>query len=188
MDSTISGFIQDETNNHLQVVILNCIGNNIACTVSEIERFVSKTLLAVQAKRFHKNCRELIIEILRILFKSGAISKAITLNAVEVNSSHLSMCLPGATQEPTARVQIRPNDKLEVNKLGKAAVKSGVGLEDAKIMYKNLTQAQKNFVLTDYLHMLYMVTPNALAETVPPNYQLYHDIVSRRFYFMTIYL
>ena len=63
-------------------------------------------------------------------------------------------------------------------------MKSGTGLEEAKVMYKHLQLAQKNFVLTDYLHMLYMVTPDSLVENIKPNYQLYHDIVSNYYKFV----
>lgn len=182
MDETVSGFIQDSTDIQLQVVILNCIGNNIATSFKQLERFIGLTLFAVQATRFKKNCRDMIVGILSQLFKSGAISKVELPNLLSARSQelaeHISLPNSGNSQEINSGVTIRPAEQLEVSKLGKAAVKSGIGLEEAKVMYKHLEIAQKNFVLTDYLHMLYMVTPDSLLESVKPNYKIYHDIVS----------
>lgn len=77
------------------------------------------------------------------------------------------------------RFVIKPSTELEINPFGRAAYKSCIDLNKAKIMYNDLQEAQKSLVLVDYLHLLYIVTPYEPAEiNVQPDMTVYYAKVS----------
>lgn len=172
MDESISAFISDEKRIYLQTVILNCIENSIANSIWKILKFFKATLLGIQCERFNLQLTDLIIDSVKILLKNGAITVEKTAEEDELDEDNFI----AVTQNDESKFPLRFDDNLKVNKLGKAAVKAGISLEKAHELYKHLLISQRSFDLSNYLHLLYLVTPTDVADTVHPNYSTYHSI------------
>ncbi|KAK2579380.1 hypothetical protein KPH14_003244 [Odynerus spinipes] len=67
--------------------------------------------------------------------------------------------------------------KLELCDIGRAAMKACIDLQCAQMLYQDLKIAQKHLILTDYLHLLYLVTPYNVANQIKPIGSVYYDTV-----------
>lgn len=85
--------------------------------------------------------------------------------------------LPGEPINSTGKpfIRIKGRTELQVSRLGKAAIKACITLSRAELMHKDLEDAQRHLVLIDYLHLLYLATPYDVAESITPNFQVYHN-------------
>lgn len=72
---------------------------------------------------------------------------------------------------------MKNSTKLVVSNLGTAAIKGGMELSRAHLLYADLLKAQSSLVLLDCLHLLYLVTPYDTSEQIRPNMQTYYHIV-----------
>jgi len=80
---------------------------------------------------------------------------------------------------PKQVVVVKNDSKLEISQLGKAAIKGGLDLGKALVLYGDLIQAQCSLVLFTGLHLMYLVTPYDISEQVNPSYNLYYTLYSQ---------
>lgn len=67
--------------------------------------------------------------------------------------------------------------RLVISKLGRAAIKGGLDLDTAHVLYEDLVQAQSSLVLFNVLHLLYLVTPYDLVKQIQPSLPNYYSVV-----------
>lgn len=169
MDEVVSGFLSNKSNTSVRTLIMNTIENNIATTIWQIEDFFKSTLMYVQCDKFNVNLFDCIVESVKSLLFDGAIVLQMKTpeENLEIEEDYVEITLKDDTKH-----KLKFDEKLGVNKLGKAAVKAGISLEKAHILYSHLCSTQKRFDLSNYLHLLYLVTPT--EENIRPDYSAYH--------------
>lgn len=169
MDETISGFVQDQSGALFRTVVMNCVGNKFATTFGDLMLFFNRTLLKVQIDRMEKSLRQILLTSIEELLDEGALS----LVPKSDGRRNLPLTIKLSCGEEKT---FYSDDHLEVSKLGKAAVNAGLSLEEAKKLEKELKKAQINFVLTQYVHLMYIVTPDDIVNSCSPHYQNYNTI------------
>lgn len=55
-------------------------------------------------------------------------------------------------------------------------------MHSAYELYEDLKTAQKHLILTDYLHLMYLMTPYNLLNQIQPIGTVYYDAVSKVYY------
>jgi DNA polymerase theta len=65
----------------------------------------------------------------------------------------------------------------ELTQLGAGILRSGLAPEEGLLVYDDLKRAQGGLILSNELHMLYLLTPVSLAFRV--DWRLYHKIFKR---------
>jgi hypothetical protein len=74
--------------------------------------------------------------------------------------------------------EIEPTSfSFEITHLGNAILKSGLSPEEGLLVYLDLQRAQKGIVLSNELHMLYLLSPVSLTFNV--NWNKYHSVFNR---------
>lgn len=154
----------------LRSLVLSCIVLGIATTRKSLQEFVRKTLLAVQQDALEVDVKKAMDEAITDLFKRGALQ----IN-MKPDSMVLERTIDDVTPEKT-QVVIRSDMRLTISKLGRAAIKGGMDLDRARILYEDLLQAQASLVLLDCLHLLYLVTPYDLVQQIKPSMAKYYEI------------
>lgn len=173
-------------------LILSAIGLGIAVCLNDLCSLLSKTLLAVQAERLGLNIEKVAKERVKKLFECKALT---ALDATQELSSSNEEFDNSAEDLNITRTQrkflLTPSTTLNITQMGKASFKSCIDLEKSKIIYRDLVEAQKSLVLTDHLHLLYIVTP---YEPIDINFsidmkvyytQVNDDLQISRFTFLT---
>lgn len=171
MDRTVSAFVQDESGKLLRRVVMNLIGTKLSSTVDELVQFFNCSLLRVQTQYPEINLRKKIVQSVRELMTEGALS----FTSFKNKSRNISFTikLNGEDQD------VYPDDMLEVSKLGKAAVNAGLTLEDAQLVEIDLIKAQEGLVLTQCLHMLFIVAPRENIESINFDNTQFNNILMR---------
>lgn len=171
MDETVSAFVQDESGSLLRTVALNLIGTRTATSINELVEFFRCTLLYVQIDRTQKTLRQKVIKGVKELMDEKAVN---FISATNQNlPASFNIIVDGVGQA------VYPDDVLEVNKLGKAAVNAGMSLEDAQKIEADLTTANKNLVLSQCLHLLFIVAPVDNIDSINPDNTHYNSIIMR---------
>lgn len=167
----------------LSSLLLSAVGLEIANCKAEIVNLFNYTLLHVQANRLKIDVTKLINSQIHRLFSSKAL--AVSKNddsavGLSLNSSNNSSAAD-EIQLTQNKVILRAKTKLEVSKIGKSAFKSGIDLDRVKIVQANLLRAQQNLVLSDHLHLLYLVTPyeNNANFVDKPDAQIFYNKYSQ---------
>lgn len=175
-------------------LILSAIGLNLANSQIEIRQLIECTLMGIQSIRLNINKIEISDMIIKQLFKQKAISVKSTNNNKNNNDNNKSIDLTNNSIEfisqlddtiksstsnketkTKPKIILKPSTQFETSKLGNASFKSCIDLTKAKIIYKDLQQAQQSLVLNDYLHLLYLVTPYEPSDiNLKPNMSIYH--------------
>nr|CAH7726866.1 unnamed protein product [Callosobruchus chinensis] len=174
----------------LRHLLLSCISLGIANTRPQLQQVAKYTLLAVQNETLEVNLKKLVDQIIKNLFKLGALKescgrikeKVAPLGDVSVrmDTSTVNDSLHDSTQTKTKKVVVLSNNtKLVVSELGCAAIKGGLELSRAHLLYEDLSEAQTCLVLQGHLHLLYLVTPYETADQIKPNMQVYYEIFTR---------
>lgn len=83
-----------------------------------------------------------------------------------------------ATGNVRRKIVLKSDSKLIVSNLGLAAVKGGLEIAKAHILYDDMLQAQASLVLLNCLHLLYLVTPYDVSEQIQISKPHYYTIVS----------
>lgn len=65
----------------------------------------------------------------------------------------------------------------EITHLGSAILKSGLSPEEGLLVYLDLQKAQKSIILSNELHLLYLLSPVSLSFNV--NWNKYHMVYNR---------
>lgn len=150
----------------LNNLILSSIGLGIASCVDDLHKLISKTLLAVQAERLGLDIEEVIQRTIRNLFRLKALSASNSTS--ELSSSNIefedsaaeeSTMNDSKTKKRKTKFVLKPSTQLNISQMGKASFKSCIDLQKSHVIYNDLKEAQKSLVLSDHLHLLYIVTP-----------------------------
>ncbi|CAH0552619.1 unnamed protein product [Brassicogethes aeneus] len=172
-------------------LVLSCISLRLANTRSSLLEFANHTLMAVQCDKLQVCLKSLTDGVIRSLFKLGAIQEQS--DKKETESPNLDLTIKIVSSMPTQAgvsmeepstskakktVVLKNTTKFIVSKMGSAAIKGGLELSKAHILYEDLYQAQNSLVLLDCLHLLYLVTPYDTSEQIKPNMQVYYHILT----------
>lgn len=197
MDEAASGLHLSDSKG-LTSLVLSSIGLGIATCQKDLHELISKTLLAVQAERLGLDIEELTNQIIRELFRLKALTasnatsqvKVLTESnaATQLNCSNVEFQNSGVFVEENPamtqtkvqkKIVLKPSTKLSISQMGKASYRSCIDLPKSKIIYTDLMEAQKSLVLTDHLHLLYIVTPYEPADiNVTIDMKVYYNQVS----------
>lgn len=169
MDETVSGFVQDESGRLVRTIVLNLIGTKLAHCVDDLVVFFKCSLLAEQIERTDGDLRAKMVKSAKELMIEGALSYRTATSGLR----HPSFTIKLNGEDQT----VYPDDILSVSMLGMAAVNAGLSLEDAQKIEADLLKAQKNLVLEQRLHMLFIVAPNESVDSINFDNALYNTIL-----------
>lgn len=188
----------------VEALLLSAIGARVANTRADLHRLLGSTLMAVQAKRLNVDVTQLTRTVLAQLFrmktlkvvpiKEGSMvaprrSTASQLNqcdddtlevtAFDEDDDLLLQQTPTSSTESakssSLHIKLDRSAALSISKLGRASFKSGFSVQKARIVYRDLKQAQRSLVLSSFLHLLYVVTPyEAHTVNVRPRADIYY--------------
>lgn len=174
-------------------LILSAIGLGIAECLNDLQRLASKTLLAVQSERLGLNINEIIKQTIKDLFKLKALTASVSTtqhsssniefeNSTVINAEE-STSIDTKTKKKRIHVILKPSTQLNISQMGKASFKSCIDLRKSQIIYNDLMQAQKSLVLTDHLHLLYIVTPYEPVDiNMTIDMQVYYTQVNKKLF------
>ncbi|KAL9966164.1 hypothetical protein ACROYT_G024201 [Oculina patagonica] len=134
----------------LRAMLLTLIGLKLCTTSEELRQFMQNTLLAVQSKSQSVDIIEQMEASLDSLQKLGHVN------------------ISGPTE----------SRKIEVTHLGRATFKGCIDVDSSPMIYSELARAQENLVLANELHLLYLVTPLDLRDSIEPEWMTYYRQVS----------
>ncbi|XP_030572640.1 helicase POLQ-like [Drosophila novamexicana] len=144
----------------LQSLILSVIGLNLADCRRDLNRLVNSTLLAVQAGALEVAVDELVLRILRDMFKNKVLQLRETAPKGKPNSSDI-MTTQDINQSSRSasdrRLLISQSTRFQLTNIGRAAFKAGIDYKRAFAIHRELQQAQQQLILTSYVHLLYLV-------------------------------
>ncbi|CAG9797215.1 unnamed protein product [Chironomus riparius] len=165
MDSTTSAFISNKF--LFRSLALDLIGTGLCKSYEDLMEFTKYLLCHVQQEQFDDKLSDVIAKSVEELLVEGAIIH---------NFKSLGY------QKPIAKFKLNnedvylfPGDELSVSKLGKAAVNSGMSLEEARKVEMDLKKAHECLVLTECLHLLFIVAPNEAVESSFLDYKVYNE-------------
>ncbi|CAG9822832.1 unnamed protein product [Phaedon cochleariae] len=178
----------------LRHLLLSCISLGIANTRVQLQKVTAHTLLAVQRDKLEVDIKFLTDQVIKNLFKLGALKesagkqKQCSFSGLRDVSVRMNTSIPDTLNDECQRespskkqkktVVLTNCTKLVVSELGCAAIKGGLELSRAHLLYEDLYQAQSCLVLQGHLHLLYLVTPYDTAERIKPNMQIYYEVFS----------
>jgi POLQ-like helicase len=127
MDFTTSVFL--ERDSVIRTSIVNLFSLKVCKTINELLQFSSCLLAHVQENNHQKNMKEIFIESVKELLIERVI-------VAKPNAESRSRTIEVTVKEIDIRVTF--DDELEISKLGQAAVKTGMTLEKARSVLKDL--------------------------------------------------
>jgi POLQ-like helicase len=167
MDYTVSNFITEPSNFH--PMILNLLSNKLVNTFQGIEYFMRFTLAAVQQENYDRDVFACVKDVIQHLHNEGAIEHIF---------KSKGQCEPFLEfdNDDGKKIEIYPDDELLISRMGQAAVNSGKSLDDAKVLEADLRKANENLVLTQPLHLLYIVAPKEIFTSINLNYRNFSEL------------
>lgn len=179
----------DEVNSSLHLkdekgirsLVLNAIGLNLAVNLKDLMNFLNCTLLGVQAEKLGVNLEQLLMSTVEKLLKE----KAIQVNQQSIDSDNqnksvgYTVTLGTENDSNTKKIVIKKLTPLQINDLGRAAVRAGLDFNKAKELYLQLNKAKENLILIDNLHLLYIITSVEHAESILLNPEKYFPIYAK---------
>ncbi|XP_017776106.1 PREDICTED: helicase POLQ-like [Nicrophorus vespilloides] len=189
MDVAMSSMHENESRG-LRHFLLSCISLGLANTKNKLHEAANCTLLAVQKDCLEVDLKGLVKSAIRELFKMGALQVQGNETEVITKRNNVTFALDtsvGATQqvseapETSEKTVIRvTNDSiLVISQMGHAAIKGGLDLAKAHMLYEDLLEAQFKLVLLTGLHLMYLVTPYDLSEQINPSLATYYNIYNK---------
>ncbi|KAK3590231.1 hypothetical protein CHS0354_041297 [Potamilus streckersoni] len=151
LGSCHSSLLYDEGKG-LQNIMLSTIGLAITPTTKDVFQFMEKSLLNIQQAVLQADMSALCCNALQKLIDLKLVVQKKAVNPSPVENHEL---------------------RLEVTPLGRAAFKGPVDLEYAGLLYLDLKKAEESLVLSNYLHLLYLVTPYDAVKDVSPSWMIY---------------
>lgn len=128
-----------------------------------MNRLVNSTLLAVQANALEIAVDDLVLRILRDMFKNKVLQLCKeNVSKEKANSSDImttqdinesSRMSDGSNR----RLLISRSTRFQLTSIGRAAYKAGIDYKRAFAIHKELKDAQQQLILTSYAHLLYLV-------------------------------
>lgn len=149
LESCHSGLLFDNGKG-LRAMLLTLIGLKLCTTTEKLTQFMDNTFLSVQSESQSVNISKQMETALDSLHDLG----------------HVKI-----TGSPDSSV-------IEVTQLGHATFKGCIDVDSSPMIYSELTRAQDNLVLANELHLLYLVTPHDLRDSIEPEWMVYYKQVS----------
>ncbi|XP_013106614.2 helicase POLQ-like [Stomoxys calcitrans] len=173
MDKAISS-LDDQGRVGLQSLILSAIGMGLASCRADLHRLVQGTLLAVQATQLQGvSVTTMVKEILCEMFKNKVLQLAN--NAAKKDVSHILITQDlqnkSSSIMPDRTIKLHNTTCFQLTTIGKAAFKAGIDYKRAYAIHNELANAQKQLILTNYAHILYLVVSfnsNAIGDELFP--------------------
>jgi len=134
-----------ENGKGLHALLLTLVGLKLCSTVEELKQFMQNTLLFVQSELLSVDIDKQLETSLESLQQLGHVT------------------ISSAMQK----------GKIEVTHLGQATFKGCIDVESSPIIYSELTRVQEDLVLTNELHLLYLVTPLDMKDSIEPQWMTY---------------
>ncbi|XP_073838797.1 mutagen-sensitive 301 [Musca autumnalis] len=163
MDKAISSLDYDGKIG-LQSLILSAIGMGMASCRADLHRLVQGTLLAVQATQLGVSVTTMVKEILCEMFKNKVLQLAATNNnndaKKDISDILITQDLANKTsshQIPERTIKLHNTTRFQLTTIGKSAFKAGIDYKRAYAIHNELATAQKQLILTNYSHILYLV-------------------------------
>ncbi|XP_055631743.1 helicase POLQ-like [Toxorhynchites rutilus septentrionalis] len=177
----------------LKNLVLSTIGLGICTSRNDVQRFVTKTLLAIQADRLGVNLRKATDQALMSLYKENAIktktdaclrnpaNMTIQINEAEVTQAEIELTgskngvkdlvvmrmTDGSSQAGKLVKTFSKSSRLEVNRLGKAAIRAGFHMAKAIRFYDEMKRIGERLNVLDELHLLYVIVLDDGGELRP---------------------
>lgn len=179
MDEAISNLSKEDSKG-LNNLVLSSIVLGLATTRYKLQQIMKQTLLGVQEQRLETSVKNLTDRSISQLFKSGALKIDNNISVPE----NISVKFESSTNDENdllttnekVELKIKNNTILAISKLGKAAIKGGMDLDKAHMLYEDLVEAQSGLILKDCLHLLYLVTPYELVTQIKPQPLKYYNL------------
>lgn len=168
MDDTISAYLRNAS--HFRALIINLIGTNLCRNFDELHDYSKCMLSRVQQQKFGTNMKTIFTETLKELLNEGLVVQQTQTKKSKLTAI-FSYSINGEDKD------VFKEDQFSINKLGKAAVNSGMSLEDARKIDADLRKAHESLVLSQCLHLLYVVAPKEAVDSISLDYKVYNDII-----------
>ncbi|XP_014219348.1 helicase POLQ-like [Copidosoma floridanum] len=200
MNDTTSS-LHTEVDRGINNLIISSVLLSTVTTRLSIHELISKTLLQIQEDKLGINVKQIVDKALTQLLNSGILRVKQTNTANSPSDLNTSVIFPSqivssSDENDTSLVMTKnspANEKkknkiyttlvnsteIELCPLGRAAMKGSIDLYTAHVLYQDLQEAQKNLVLVDYLHLLYLLTPYNIANQVKPVGTVYYDVITK---------
>ncbi|XP_075164699.1 mutagen-sensitive 301 [Haematobia irritans] len=160
MDKAMSS-LDDQGRIGLQSLILSAIGMGLASCRADLHRLVQGTLLAVQATQCPEvSVTTMVKEILCEMFKNKVLQVASSEMKKDISHILITQDLQNKSNTstlPDRTIKLHNTTRFQLTTIGKAAFKAGIDYKRAYAIHNELTQAQKQMILTNYAHILYLV-------------------------------
>ncbi|XP_053952695.1 helicase POLQ-like isoform X2 [Anastrepha ludens] len=146
----------------LQGLVLSAIGLEIATCRSDLYRLVGSTLLSVQAPELKLTTEEMVLQLIREMFKHKVLELCASTAAVKDNISSILTTQDVGTATKRAsqehrRLFVSKSTRFQLTNIGRAAFKAGIDYKRTYAIHAELKFAQKKLILTNYAHLLYLV-------------------------------
>ncbi|KAL9703505.1 hypothetical protein quinque_007023 [Culex quinquefasciatus] len=173
--------LHTDNGNYLKNLILSSIGLGLCSTRNDVQKFMAKTLLALQAERLGVDLRQLTDRTLQTLYKENAINAKsdgckktpvnMTIRFDETESSqaepanesaqihelHVTRGAKGTSDEGKLVKTMKKNTRLVINELGKAAIRAGFHMDKARRFYDEMERIGERLNVLDQYHLLYVI-------------------------------
>ncbi|XP_011309951.1 helicase POLQ-like [Fopius arisanus] len=100
----------------------------------------------------------------------------------KINYRVSSQFIDETTLEPKSKkskqsIILTRKSRLELSTLGKAAMKGSIDLQTAYYLHEDLKSAQRHLILTNDLHVLFLVTPYDVANQIKPVGSVFYEVI-----------
>ncbi|XP_032687366.1 helicase POLQ-like isoform X2 [Odontomachus brunneus] len=185
MDDSISS-LHVEKDRGINNLILSAIQLNMATTRCELLKLTAATLLSIQQNRIDVSLKNITDETVTALLKCGVIK--VKSKSCKTGNRNVTVVIPSQELTRTEKLLKSPKKgvktvtftsetEFQLCDLGQAAMKGPIDLKTAYTLYEDLKMAQKYLILTDNLHLLYLVTPYDVVSQITPVGSIYYDVV-----------
>ncbi|XP_020715008.1 helicase POLQ-like isoform X1 [Ceratitis capitata] len=161
MDKAISS-LNIENSVGLQSLVLSAIGLEIATCRNDLYRLVGSTLLSVQAPQLQLSAEEMVLNLIRELFKNKILELCSPAAAGKRNTSGILTTQDvknhtNRSSQEHRRLFVSKSTRFQLTDIGRAAFKAGIDYKRTYTIHDELKFAQKQLILTNYAHLLYLV-------------------------------
>ncbi|XP_066600630.1 helicase POLQ-like isoform X2 [Prorops nasuta] len=170
MDDCLSS-LHMEKDKGIHNLILSAIFLSITSTKFDLYNLFSSTLCAIQQDRLTIDVKNMIDEAVNSFLRSGILK-------VKYEKPHISADTESnidLSQTKLQNLETEAGDAFELSELGRAAIKGSIELQSAYNLYTDLKTAQNHLILSDCLHLLYLVTPYNTTNQVKIIESVYYD-------------
>ncbi|XP_036335802.1 helicase POLQ-like isoform X1 [Rhagoletis pomonella] len=145
----------------LQSLVISAIGLEIANCRTDLYRLVGCTLLSVQANQLGLSTEQMVLKLIREMFKHKVLelcaSVASKKDIPDILTTQDVQNVSSRTSHEHRRLFISKSTRFQLTNIGRAAFKAGIDYKHAFAIHAELKLAQKQLILTNYAHLLYLV-------------------------------